>query len=248
MSPVAARFPRGLAQPRLGHRFGADALLLACFADPGKGPVLDLGSGSGAVGLGLLLRGGKLDLTGLELDPEAASCMEENIRRLGLERRARALRGDVRAVRGLLPPESFAQVVCNPPWLRSGRGRTARDPARETARAEGEASLADFAAAAAHALPTRGMASFCVAADRLADLCMVLAGARLTPKRLGLVHGRAGGPAKLALLRAVKNGKAGLVVEAPLFLHGREPGDTAYLPEALAFCPWLGAGRNQTGD
>lgn len=248
MNDAAARFPRGLAQPRRGHRFAADALLLASFADPARGPVLDLGAGAGAVGLGLLLRGEKLSLTGLEQDEEAAGCLEENARRLGLASRVRVALGDVRAARSIIPPESFGQVVCNPPWLRPGRGRTSPDPAREAARVEELATLADFAAAAAHALPTRGLASFVVGADRLADLCAALAGARLTPKRLLLVHGRTGAPARFVLARAVKNARSGLIIEPPLFLHGPNPDEAGYLPGTLVFCPWLAAGKTQTRD
>ena len=83
-----------------------------------------------------MLRGEKLSLTGLEQDEEAAGCLEENARRLGLASRVRVALGDVRAARSIIPPESFGQVVCNPPWLRPGRGRTSPDPAREAARVE----------------------------------------------------------------------------------------------------------------
>lgn len=237
-----ARFPRGLAQPADGHRFGADALLLACFAHPGRGPVLDLGAGAGAVGLGLGLRGPDLALAGLELDPQMLGFAVENARRLGMDSRYLALRGDVRAVREAVPAESFGQVVCNPPWLRPGRGRASPDPARERARAETEATLDDFALAAAWALRARATAAFIVGAGRLADLLLACAGAGLAPKRLRLVHPRADAPARFALLEARKQGQPGLAVEPPLMLHGPRG---ALTPAARAFCPWL---RSETGQ
>jgi len=44
---------------------------------------------------------------------------------------------------------------------------------------------------------------------------------RLEPKRLRLVHGRKGRPASLALVEAVKEGKAELLVEPPLVAYGQ---------------------------
>ncbi len=243
-APAArARFPRGLSQPAEGgHRFGADALLLACFAHPGRGPVLDLGAGSGAVGLGLGLRGPELALAGLEMDPDMLGHAVENARRLGLEGRFLALRGDVRRMREAVPAESFGQVVCNPPWLRPGRGRTSPDSARERARAETEATLDDFSRAAAWALRPGATAAFIVGAGRLADLLAACSAGGLEPKRLRLVHPKAGAAARFALLEARKQGNPGLTVEPTLVLHGPRG---ALTPAARAFCPWL---RGESGS
>lgn len=238
------RFPRGLAQPAAGHRFGADALLLAAFAHPGRGPVLDLGAGSGAVGLGLALRGEKLVVHALEIETEALACACENARRLGLSERWRAVPGDVRAIREIVPAESCGQVVCNPPWFRPGRGRMSPLAARERARAETGALLGDFAAAASFVLPERGRAAFIVAAGRLADMLAAFAAHGLAAKRLVCVHPKVDAPARFALLEARKGGRPGLAVEAPLVLHDASGALSA---QALAMCPWLASGRGPGG-
>lgn len=130
-------FPRGLAQPVRGFRFGLDALLLASFLPIGPKRLLDLGAGCGAVALGWLLRGGSRNVpvsaVGLDVNPEMAACARENAARLGLAERLDVLLADVRAMRGVIEPESFDLVACNPPYRESGRGRLPADPGRRAA-------------------------------------------------------------------------------------------------------------------
>jgi tRNA1Val (adenine37-N6)-methyltransferase len=233
---LAARalFPRGLVQPERGFRFSVDALLLADFTDlRGVDRVADLGCGCGVVGLALLLRGMReplpdgalprapLRVVGLDNNPEMVACANENAARLGLGAHCRALPVDVAAVRGHpeLAPESVDLVVCNPPYREPGTGRRCPDPGRDAARFTAGAATADFTRAAAYLLGNRRRACFIGLAERLDALLADLAAARLMPKRLRLVHPRAGAPARLVLAEAMKNGGPGLTVEPPLFLE-----------------------------
>src|SRR6266568_5268123 len=69
-----------LRQPRRGHRFGHDALLLAAAtaARPGEHAV-DLGAGVGAAGLALAIRVPGLSVTLVEIDPQLAALAAGNI-------------------------------------------------------------------------------------------------------------------------------------------------------------------------
>lgn len=245
-------FPRGLAQPATGFRFGADALLLASFLPGGPERLLDLGTGCGAVALGWLLReGSKTDrvrAVGLEVNPELAACARENGARLGLAGRFEAIESDVRSLRTCIGPESFDLVACNPPYRGQGTGRLPANRGRREAmfdEAERSAGLADFIAAAAYALPERGRACFVFMAERLPVLLAGFAAHGLEPKRLRLAHPRREAPARLALVEARKRGGQGLVVEPPLFLYK----GTRLTTDALAFCPFLScnSGSNE-GD
>ncbi|EGJ48924.1 tRNA1(Val) (adenine(37)-N6)-methyltransferase [Desulfocurvibacter africanus] len=164
MHDAVRLFPRGLAQPEKGFRFGADALLLACFLPQGPGRLLDLGTGCGPVALGWLLRNSEGSAVGLELNPKSAACAWENAARLGLETRLDVREGDVRDVRkggnklaasggsARLEPESFDLVACNPPYHAPGTGRTPQDAGRLAAIFHGGASVDDNAVSAASTL------------------------------------------------------------------------------------------------
>ncbi len=146
-------FPRGLAQPARGFRFGLDALLLASFLPGGPERLLDLGTGCGAVALGWLLReDSKTDrvrAVGLEMNPEQAACARENGARLGLTERFEVIESDVRSIRTSTRPESFDLVACNPPYRGQGTGRLPADAGRRAAIFAGHAGEGQGASASA---------------------------------------------------------------------------------------------------
>ena len=68
-----------LRQPRRGHRFGHDAILLAAAVDAREAEIaVDLGAGVGTAGLALAQRVPRLDVRLIEIDPTLAALAREN--------------------------------------------------------------------------------------------------------------------------------------------------------------------------
>jgi len=251
--PARQAFPRGLAQPETGFRFGADALLLACFAAglPG-GRVLDCGTGCGPAGLGLLLaRDDKGTLVvGLDKEPAMVAAATENADRLGLADRFAARLLDVRDIRrdAATAAESFDLVLANPPYRHPDSGRRPADKGRDAARFETDGGLAAFTAAAAYALKNQGLLALVYLAERLGHVMATLAAHRLEIKRLLPVAPRAGAPAGQLLLVARKNGRPGLRLEAPLVLYEGHGVKTRLTGAALDFCPFLACNAGPGAD
>lgn len=225
------RFPAGLRQPEGSFRFSADALLLAEFAAEqcadGPGSFADVGSGCGVVALALLLRKERWSGVGLEILPGPALAAAENAALLGLDGRFRMELGDagdpgrLRAVRRALASmrgdsggqPMFDAVVSNPPWKLSGEGRTPPSDARRTA-LFGDGKTFGIFFGAADALLRQGGALYAVSgAGRTADMLEALPG-RMRPELLRFVFTKQGAPAEFVLLKAVKNGRGNLRVEA----------------------------------
>ncbi|HEV8547431.1 MAG TPA: methyltransferase [Polyangiaceae bacterium] len=204
-----------LAQPRVGYRVNVDSLLLAAFAVRERTSSLgvDLGSGVGALGLALAAVGAVHALGLVEADPALAALAQQNLE----QNHAKGTVFSCDLVRQKLPQalrQRAELVVCNPPFFSPGRGTPAHDPSRRQARS---GSLEPFLRAARAALSgPRARAAFCYPAAALTELFTAATDVGLVPKRLRLVHPRAGDPARLALveLRAAKPG--GLVVSPPL--------------------------------
>lgn len=234
-------FPRGLSQPDSGFRFSLDALLLAAFAGRERvgGRVCDLGTGCGVVGLKLALDHPDFFAFGLDLNPDMLRHARENARRLGLRERFFPLLADACGPLGLAP-ESMDMVLCNPPYRDPGTGRTCPDRDRTLARFESRAALGDFVRAAGYLLRNRKSCFFIHLAERADELLDLLRAARLAPKDLLFVHARPDASARLALVRALKNGGPGLSVLPPLFLHEGRGEATRLSGAALDFCPSLG--------
>ena len=235
-------YPRGLLQPESGFRFSLDALLLACYPGIGKNSeILDLGCGCGVVGFGLLLlhEGKHIRVTGVDVVPEMVEYALENAWMLGLQSGFSAIDLDIKNIRGTrdILPESFDQVVVNPPYRKTGEGRCSPKQDKNVACFEQETGLQDFVRAAAYALKNRGRVNFIYPAESGLNLLQSLLEYRLEPKRMLFVHSRRFDPAGFVLLEAVKNGGRGLTVQPPLFLHTEQ--GNAYSGEALEFCPFL---------
>lgn len=239
-------FPRGMVQPEGGYRFSLDSLLLACYAKPGRRHVgVDLGCGCGVIGLAMLLRQPDLTITGVEKNIDSVKAASLNCKELHLIDSFSVQQGDVAEWR---PEKVVDFVVSNPPYRQLGRGRVSQGEGRKAARFEGEADFYSFARCAAIALKTKGKFAFVHLPERLPELMDGLRRAKLAPKRMRMVHGRANETARMVLMEAVKAGGQGLKVEPPLILHEGSGKSTRLTAEALEFCPFLGCNPSLDGD
>jgi tRNA1(Val) A37 N6-methylase TrmN6 len=215
-----------LKQPRAGHRFGHDAILLAaaCPARAGE-RAADLGAGVGAAGLALAARVQDLRVTLVEVDAQLAALAMENARRNGLSPRVSAVALDVRApARSFsaagLPPQSFARVLMNPPFNDPERQKTSPDRGRGLAHAMPAGTLAVWIGTAARLLRARGTLTMIWRADGLGDI--------LRPLEPGFgavtvlpVHSKPGAAAIRVLVRATKASRAPLALLPGLVLNDR---------------------------
>ncbi len=246
-----------MRQPDKGFRFSVDALLLASYVPPGKWKrALDLGTGCGAVALGLLLRHGEDKwVTAVDMLPEMLECAAGNAKLLGFQDRM-TVRGvdvtDRTALREALGTQSVDIVLANPPYRATGHGRVSQGAARASARFEIRAGLAEFCAAAAFCLKNKGRLYLVYLAERMAEAISCLVSHGLEPKRLRPVYGSMGQDARLLLLEACKQGRPGLTLESPLILYQGEGAERSCTAEALRFCPFLacnaGAVDDRSGD
>lgn len=244
-------FPRGLAQPEDGFRFSVDALLLACFAgfrEPKR--VLDLGTGCGVVGLGLLLNHPEaaFHVFGIDHDLKMVEAAKANTTALGLNQRFTATIGDVRSIEETAEflPGQYDLVLCNPPYRQKGHGRMPIREAKQSACFETSARTEHFILASAKALTIKGRLAMVHLPEHLGRLFTALRACNLEPKRLRFVHGHQHKPASLLLLEARKSGRPGLQVEAPLTLYQRTTDGNALTAETLKFCPFLECNNSRT--
>jgi tRNA1(Val) A37 N6-methylase TrmN6 len=211
-----------LRQPRRGHRFGHDAILLAaaCPARVGDA-VVDLGAGIGAAGLALAMRVADTTVTLVEIDPRLAALAMENAQRNGLDARVRAVALDATAparsfAAAGLGADSVAHVLMNPPFNDPSRQRSSPDAARRLAHAAPQALL-PWIKTATRLLRARGTVTLIWRADGLAEVL-----AALTPAFGGLavmpVYPAPDKPAIRILVNAIKASRAPLALLPPLVL------------------------------
>lgn len=198
-----------------GFPLGQDTLLLGRFATLRRGGrVCDLGCGAGALPLLLLARESSLDLSGVELDGEAAALARRNLAENGLSGVIRT--GDLRRVREQFPAGRFDLVVSNPPYFPADSGESGG-----SARMELCCTLTQVCAAAAFLLKNGGRFALVHRPERLAGLMEALGQSGLEPKRLQMVQHDRDKPPSAVLVEAVRQGRPGLSVLPTLILNER---------------------------
>ncbi len=120
-----------LAQPAKGHRSGTDAVLLAAAVPPSfAGCCYDMGSGVGAVGLGIALLRPGARVVLVERDAAAVALAWANAAALDLEPPVTVADCDIldKADLRRALPERADLVVTNPPFHDPRRSRPSPDP------------------------------------------------------------------------------------------------------------------------
>ena len=225
-----------LHQPKRGHRFGHDAILLAAACPARRGDhALDLGAGVGAAGLALAKRVAGISVTLVEIDPQLSALAQANADRNGFSASIRTVRLDVTGSRRAfakaeLVPGSAMHVLMNPPFHDEISHQASPDPERAVAHVGSSTTLAAWITTAAWMLQPRGTLTLIWRADGLLDALSALAkafgGTAVLP-----VHGKPGRSAIRILLRAVKGSRAPLELVPGLVLNDASGRPT---PEAQA--------------
>ncbi|WP_319763172.1 methyltransferase [Maridesulfovibrio sp.] len=231
-------FPRGLVQPESGFRFSTDSLLISCFVSVSKRTrILDLGTGCGVIPLGIMLchPDKELTVTGLEINPEMVAAAEDNVRKLGFNEEVGIVQGNV-CIPDFAPAGSYDLVISNPPYRGEGRGKACPDESRNKARFEVDCDLDAFVATASRMVRNRGRVCFVFLAERLAELIRSFTSHKLEPKRMKFIHGRFDSPSKVVMIEAVKGGKPGLIMEAPVILFEK---DNSLTSSSIEYCPFI---------
>jgi tRNA1(Val) A37 N6-methylase TrmN6 len=225
-----------LLQLRRGHRVGSDAVLLAAAVEQiAGGTVVDLGAGSGAVGLMIAMRADAAAIVFVEQNPTLVELCRRNIERNGLRDRARVIEADILAParerrRSGLLPASADVVVTNPPFLDAGRSRSSPDALRALAHQLPEGGLDRWIRVCADLLKPKGQLALIHRADRLSD-CLRQLEPDFGAIVVTMIHPRSHEPASRIVITAFKGSRAPLSIAPPFALHGD---DGRFTPEAEA--------------
>jgi tRNA1(Val) A37 N6-methylase TrmN6 len=213
-----------LRQPRKGHRFGHDAILLAaaCSARPGE-HLVDLGAGVGTAGLAVARRVRDLAVTLVEIDPALVALARDNAVRNDLAGRASAVRLDVGASAAAfaaagLPPGAADHVIMNPPF--NAPQNPSPDGDRRLAHSADSNTLASWLKAASRLLKASGVVTLIWRGDGLES---VLTGVSANFGAIVVlpIHPKPDMPAIRVLVRGVKSSRAPLSLLPGLFLADR---------------------------
>ncbi len=232
-----------LRQPRQGHRFGHDAILLAaaCSAHPGE-HLIDLGAGVGTAGLAVACRVDDLAVTLVDADAALVVLARDNAARNGMAGRVSAVHLDVGASAAAfaaagLQPGMADHVIMNPPF-NAPQNPSPHHARRRAHNAAGD-TLASWLKAASKLLRPGGVATVIWRADGLNAVLGEISGGFGAIAVLP-IHPKRDVPAIRVLVRAVKSSRAPLSLLPGFFLAdqaGKPTADAEAVLRAAAALP-----------
>ncbi len=194
-----------------GFCFGIDSVILSDFAKNIKenSDVVDLGTGTGILGLLLCGKTKLRTITGIEIQKDVAKMAERSIKLNELENRFKIFNVNINNVfkENLLEKNKFDVVIMNPPYKELGSGITNENKSKLIARHEITATLEDFVKTAAALLKDKGELYIVHKPERTVDIITKLRENKLEPKELKVVYSRKDTDASLILIKAVKGRK-----------------------------------------
>lgn len=194
------------------YRFTSDSVLLSRFARVKKGDkVADFCAGSGIVGIHLYaLNPFVQSVTLFEMQPELASLSNKSIEENNLTEKFNVVNTRIQDI-GNEYAGAFSLIVCNPPYMETGRGEVASSDKVAMCKNEIYLPLKDLIKGISYALKFGGRTAICHRADRLVDVITEMRKNNIEPKRLQFVSGGNKEP-YLLLIEGVKGGKSGIKI------------------------------------
>jgi len=246
-----------IIQNKDGFCFGMDSILLSNFAKEIKkgARVVDLGTGTGILGLLLCAKTELSQIIGIEIQKEVANMAKRSIRLNGLENRFQIVNMNIKRIlhqkgkgnikiKGVskhkkayqlirkinLQKESFDCIITNPPYKKLNTGMINENKKKLISRHEYTANLSDFIKTAKYLLKDKGSLFMVHRPERLVDIIEIMRKEKIEPKQIRLVYPKVNAKPNLILIKGIKNAKLFLKVEEPLYVYNK---DGKYTDEIL---------------
>ena len=207
-----------------GFCFGIDAVLLSDFAKelPINSKVLDLGTGTGILGI-LLCGKTKLSrIYGIDIQKDVCDMASRSVKLNNLENRFEIINKNIKDLKDIFEENTFDAIVSNPPYKKDNSGLKNESETKLISRHEITASLEDFINISSKLLKNNGSIYMVHRPERLSDLFYLLKKYNLEPKKLRMVQSYVDSKPKLILVKATKNAKSFLNIEEPLIIYNKD--------------------------
>ena len=201
--------------------FSLDSILLANFVTLNKNinNIIDLCTGNIPVPL-ILFPKTNAKIYGIEIQREIFDLAQKTLRINNLENKINIINDDVKNVDKYFETETFDVITCNPPYFKINEGSNLNDNEIKTiARHEVKINLDIIFSKAKKLLKNNGVIALVHRPERLIEIIEKMKSNNIEPKRLQFVYPNENSEANMILIEGKKNGRAGLKILKPLYVH-----------------------------
>ena len=221
-----------IVQNKNYFNFSLDSILLPNFVELTKSnkKILDLCTGNVPIPLVLSIKT-NAKIYAVEIQKEIFELAKESIKINNLENRVILINDDVKNTTKLFETDTFDIITCNPPYFRKGEKSILNEnEIKSIARHEIKIKLEDIIKISKKLLKNGGSLNIVHRTDRLIEIIDLMKKNNIEPKRVRFIYPKNNKESNLVLIDGRKNGKTGLKILPPLYVHNE---DGSYTEEVL---------------
>ena len=213
-----------IIQNTTGFCFGIDSVLLSDYAKNLKNgsKVVDIGTGTGIIGILLCAKSKLSHITGIEIQSEVAQMAERSIQLNHLGNKFDVLNINIKEVFDYLEPNAVDCIVTNPPYIKLNSGAQNIEKKKLISRHEIECNLEDIIKISYKLLKSKAEFYMVHRAERIVDIMYLLRKYKLEPKQVRFVQSKLNSSPNLVLFRCVKDGGNALKIDEPLIIYNED--------------------------
>lgn len=212
--------------------FSLDSVLLPNFVEITKktSKILDMCTGNAPIPL-ILSTKTTAKIYAIELQKEVYSLSKETIKINKLENQIKLINDNIKNLKKFFNTETFDIITCNPPYFKKKDGSIINEnKVKSIARHEIEMELEDVMIISKALLKNEGSLVLVHRTERLIEIIELMKKHNIEPKRMRLIYPKVNTESNLVLIDGRKNGKDGLKILPPLYIHNE---DNSYTKEVL---------------
>lgn len=199
-------------------KFSLDSILLANFSKQYKKPrMLDIGTGSCIIPL--LLSDNYKTIDAVEIQEKQYNLAKKSIECNNINN-INLINDDINEYYNKIPSETYDVITCNPPYFKVLTGSHLNDvEAKQIARHEIKLNIEDIFKISKKILKNNGVISIVHRPERLIEIFENMKKNNIEPKKLWFIYPKINKDSNIVIISGSKNGKPGLEVLPPLFVH-----------------------------
>ena len=213
-------------------KFSLESVLLPCFVIINKNTnnILDLCTGNAPIPLVLSTKT-KAKIYGVEIQKDVYDLAKKSVDINNLSKQIEIINDDVKNISNKFESDTFDIITCNPPYFKDVDTSKKNDDIHKIiARHEVSLNMDDIAKVVRKLLKNDGKFYLVHRTERFLELTNLLMSNNIMPKRVRFIYPKENSESNLFMLEAVKNGKYGMKLESPLYVHND---DGSYREEIL---------------
>lgn len=212
--------------------FSLDSVLLPNFVllTSKTKKILDMCTGNAPIPL-ILSTKTNAKIYGVEIQKEVYDLACETIKINNLDNQIQIINDNIKNLKNRFKTETFDIITCNPPYFKKKEDSIINEnKIKSIARHEIEMQLEDVMIVSKALLKNEGSLVLVHRTERLIEIIELMKKHNIEPKRIRLIYPKLNNESNLVLIDGRKNGKEGLKILPPLYIHNE---DNSYTDEVL---------------